>query len=152
MLRLTPSSGSGTFQHLILPAVTLALPFTAIIARVSRATLTESMQEPYIQTALAKGLTRSEALSGHALRNSLGAVVTIIGLQIGALLGGAVVVENVFAWPGLGTLIVQSVSNRDYAVVQAAVLLIAFIVLVLNLLADIANALLDPRIRRGRAA
>ncbi len=152
VLRLTPSSGSGTFQHLILPAVTLSLPFTAIIARVSRATLTESMQEPYIQTALAKGLTRAEALRGHALRNSLGAVVTIVGLQIGALLGGAVVVENVFAWPGLGTLIVQSVSNRDYAVVQAAVLLIAFLVLVLNLLADIANALLDPRIRRGRAA
>ena len=153
VLRLTPSSGSGTFQHLILPAVTLSLPFTAIIARVSRATLTESMQEPYIQTALAKGLTRVGGTQraraaqlarrgGHDRRPA----------DRSALLGGAVVVENVFAWPGLGTLIVQSVSNRDYAVVQAAVLLIAFIVLVLNLLADIANALLDPRIRRGRAA
>lgn len=147
VLRLLPSAGTGSFAHLVLPALTLALPFTAIVARLSRATLSEAMREPYIQTALAKGLSRSDALRDHALRNALGPVVTIVGLQMGTLLGGAVVVENVFAWPGLGTLIVQSVSYRDYAVVQAAVLVIALIVLALNLLADIANAVLDPRIR-----
>lgn len=152
VLRLTPSSGAGSLMHLVLPAVTLSLPFTAIVARLSRATLTEAMREPYVQTALAKGLSRSQALRGHALRNALGPVATIIGLQMGTLLGGAVVVENVFAWPGLGTLIVQSVSYRDYAVVQAAVLLIAIIVVGLNLLTDIVNALLDPRIRVGRTA
>jgi peptide/nickel transport system permease protein len=148
-LRLLPSSGAGSPAHLVLPAVTLALPFTAIVARLSRATLTEAMREPYIQTALAKGLSRTEALRDHALRNALGPVATIVGLQVGTLLGGAVVVENVFAWPGLGTLIVQSVSYRDYAVVQAAVLLIALLVLILNLAADVANASLDPRIRVG---
>lgn len=152
VLRLAPSSGAGGLDHLVLPAVTLALPFTAIVARLSRATLAETMREPYVQTARAKGLSRGEALRGHALRNALGPVVTIVGLQMGTLLGGAVVVENVFAWPGLGTLIVQSVSYRDYAVVQAAVLLIAVIVLVLNLVADIVNALLDPRIRLGGAS
>lgn len=148
-LRLLPSSGAGSPAHLVLPAITLALPFIAIVARLSRATLTEAMREPYVQTALAKGLTRTEALRDHAMRNALGPVVTIVGLQIGTLLGGAVVVENVFAWPGLGTLIVQSVSYRDYAVVQAAVLVIALLVLILNLAADIANAALDPRIRVG---
>lgn len=146
-LRLLPSSGEGSIQHLILPAVTLALPFIAIVARISRASLSETMREQYIQTALAKGLTRSETVWNHAMRNSLAPVITIIGLHMGALLGGAVVVENVFAWPGLGTLIVQSVANRDYAVVQAAALLIAAIVLVLNLLADLSYAVLDPRVR-----
>jgi peptide/nickel transport system permease protein len=152
VLRVLPSAGAGSPAHLVLPAVTLSLPFTAIVARLSRATLTEAMREPYIQTALAKGLTRSEALREHAMRNALGPVVTIVGLQMGTLLGGAVVVENVFAWPGLGTLIVQSVAYRDYAVVQAAVLLIALIVLILNLVVDIANAALDPRIRVGRSS
>lgn len=152
VLRALPSAGTGSPAHLVLPAVTLALPFTAIIARLSRATLTEAMREPYIQTALAKGLGRTEALRDHAMRNALGPVVTIVGLQMGTLLGGAVVVENVFAWPGLGTLIVQSVAYRDYAVVQAAVLLIALIVLVLNLIADLVNAALDPRIRVGRSS
>ncbi|MCS0499911.1 ABC transporter permease [Protaetiibacter mangrovi] len=147
VLRVTPSSGAGTPAHLILPAITLALPFTAIIARISRATLTEAMREPYVQTARAKGLSRGEALRNHAFRNAMGPVVTIVGLQVGALVGGAVVVENVFAWPGLGTLIVDSVASRDYTVVQAAVFVIALFVLALNLVADIVNALLDPRIR-----
>lgn len=151
LLRATPSSGAGGLAHLILPSVTLSLPFIAIIARISRATLTEAMREPYVQTALAKGLSRGEALRAHAFRNAMGPVVTIVGLQVGALVGGAVVVENVFAWPGLGTLIVDSVAYRDYAVVQAAVIIIALFVLVLNLLADIVNALLDPRIRVGSA-
>jgi peptide/nickel transport system permease protein len=148
-LRLLPSSGVGTPQHLVLPAVTLSLPFTAIVARITRTSVVASMREPYVQTARSKGLSEAQVLTRHALRNSLVPVVTIIGLQMGALLGGAVVVENVFAWPGLGSLVVDAVSNRDYAVVQAAVLLISAIVVVLNLLADLSYSLLDPRIRTG---
>ncbi|MEV4619169.1 ABC transporter permease [Asanoa sp. NPDC049573] len=148
-LGLLPSSGTGTPAHIVLPAVTLSLPFTAIVARITRTSVVQSMREPYVQTARSKGLTESQILVGHALRNSLVPVVTIVGLQMGALLGGAVVVENVFAWPGLGSLIVESVSNRDYAVVQAAALLIAAIIVVLNLVADLSYSLLDPRVRTG---
>ncbi|MEV0648253.1 ABC transporter permease [Phytomonospora sp. NPDC050363] len=148
-VHLLPSSGVGTPQHMIMPAVTLSLPFTAIVARIARTSVVDAMQEPYVQTAYSKGLSRFQVLTGHVLRNSLTPVVTIIGLQMGALLGGAVIVENVFAWPGLGSLIVESVANRDYAVVQAAVLLIAAVVVVLNLLADLSYSLLDPRIRTG---
>lgn len=148
-LRVLPSAGIGSPAQLVLPSVTLALPFIAIVARVTRSSLAESMGESYVQTAFAKGLTRGEVVRGHALRNSLAPVIAVVGLQVGALLGGAVIVENVFAWPGLGTLIIQAVQFRDYSVVQAAVLLIAAIVLVLNLMADIAYAVVDPRVRRG---
>ncbi|GAA4636714.1 ABC transporter permease [Actinoallomurus vinaceus] len=146
-LRLLPSAGSGTPAHLVLPAVTLALPFTATVARLTRTSVAEAMREPYIQTARSKGLTEGQVLVGHALRNSLIPVVTIVGLHMGGLMGGAVVVENVFAWPGLGTLVVDAVSNRDYQVVQAATFLIAGIVMVFNLAADLLYSQLDPRIR-----
>ncbi|SDU53660.1 ABC transporter permease [Jiangella alkaliphila] len=146
-LRLLPSAGVGTPQHMILPAVTLALPFTAIVARLTRSSVAEAMREPYVQTARSKGLTEPQVLLGHALRNSLIPVVTVVGLQMGALMGGAVIVENVFAWPGLGSLVVDAVANRDYAVVQAVTLLIAGIVMVLNLVADLLYTQLDPRIR-----
>lgn len=146
-LRLLPSAGVGTPAHLVLPAVTLAFPFTAIVARLTRSSVTEAMREPYIQTARSKGLTERQVLLGHALRNSLIPVVTIVGLQMGALMGGAVIVENVFAWPGLGSLVVGAVANRDYAVVQAVTLLIAGIVMVLNIVADVLYTRLDPRIR-----
>jgi peptide/nickel transport system permease protein len=151
-LDILPSSGPGAPNHLVLPAVTLSLPFTAIVARITRTSVAASMREPYVQTARSKGLTNVQVLTGHALRNSLVPVVTIIGLQMGALLGGAVIVENVFAWPGLGSLIVDSISYRDYAVVQAAVILVAAIVVVLNLLVDVSYALVDPRIRTGARA
>ncbi|MFD8815705.1 ABC transporter permease [Streptomyces sp. NPDC059627] len=148
-LRLLPSSGVGTPQHLVLPAVTLSFPFVAIIARLTRTSLAETMRESYIQTARSKGLTERQVLFGHALRNSLIPVVTVVGVQVGALVGGAVIVENVFAWPGLGSLVVEAVANRDYTVVQGATLLIAGIVVVLNLMADLLIAQLDPRIRTG---
>ncbi|GAA3774123.1 ABC transporter permease [Plantactinospora mayteni] len=151
VLRVLPSSGVGTPAHLVLPAVTLSLPFTAIVARLTRSSLVEEMDEPYATTARAKGLTDRQVLIGHALRNSLTPVLTVVALQLGALIGGAVVVENVFAWPGLGSLIVSAVNNRDYAVVQAATLTIAGIIVLLNLLADLATARLDPRIRLGAA-
>jgi peptide/nickel transport system permease protein len=146
-LRALPSAGSGSFEHLILPAVTLALPQVAIVARLTRSSLAESMHEPYVQTARSKGLSERQVLLGHTLKNSLIPVVTIVGLQTGVLLGGSVVVENVFAWPGLGSLILESVSARDYSVVQAAALLIAAVVVVLNLVADLTYSRLDPRIR-----
>ncbi|WP_046727095.1 ABC transporter permease [Streptomyces humi] len=148
-LRLLPSSGVGTPQHLVLPAVTLAFPFIAIIARLTRTSLVETMSEEYVRTARSKGLTERQVLLGHALRNSLIPVVTVVGVQVGALVGGAVIVENVFAWPGLGSLVVEAVANRDYTVVQGATLLIAGIVVVLNLMADLLVAQLDPRIRTG---
>lgn len=146
-LRALPSSGVGTPQHMVLPAVTLALPFIAIVARLTRGSVAETMREGYVRTARSKGLTEPQVLLGHALRNSLIPVVTIVGLQMGALVGGAVIVENVFAWPGLGSLVVDAVANRDYAVVQGVTLLIAAIVVVLNLVADLLIAQLDPRIR-----
>jgi ABC-type dipeptide/oligopeptide/nickel transport system permease component len=146
-LRLLPSAGSGSLSHLILPAVTLSLPQIAIVTRLTRSSLAESMQDAYIQTARSKGLTETQVLVGHALRNSLIPVITIVAVQSGVLLGGAVVVENVFAWPGLGSLLVSSVAARDYAVVQATALVIAAAVVVFNLIADLTYSRLDPRIR-----
>ena len=148
-LRLLPSAGVHGISSIVLPAVTLSFPFTAIVARVTRSGVAEAMSEPYVQTALSKGLALRQVLTGHVLRNALIPVTTVVGLQVGALLGGAVVVENVFAWPGLGTLVVDSVGNRDYAVVQAATLTIAAIIVLLNLAADLLYAQLDPRIRMG---
>lgn len=146
-LQLLPSAGGGSLANLVLPAVTLSIPFTALVARMTRSGVAETMSEPFVQTARSKGLTETQVLSGHVLKNSLIPVVTVVGLQVGTLLGGAVVIETVFAWPGLGSLLVSAVGNRDYAVVQAATVLIALCVIVLNLAADVVNAKLDPRIR-----
>lgn len=146
-LRVLPSAGGGSPAHLVLPAVTLSIPFTALVARITRSGIAETMSESYVQTARSKGLTEPQVLSGHVLKNSLIPVVTVIGLQVGTLVGGAVVIETVFGWPGLGSLLVSAVGNRDFAVVQAATVLIAICVIVLNLAADVVNARLDPRIR-----
>jgi peptide/nickel transport system permease protein len=151
-LRVLPSAGAGTPAHLILPAVTLALPFTAVVARLTRTNVAETLGEAYIQTARSKGLTERQVLLGHALRNSLIPVVTVVGLHMGGLMGGAVVVENVFAWPGAGSLVVDAVSNRDYSLVQAATFLIAGIVMLFNLLTDLVYSQLDPRIRLDGAS
>jgi peptide/nickel transport system permease protein len=151
-LRMLPSAGVGTPAHLVLPSVTLSLAFIAIVARVTRSSVAESMSEQYVQTARSKGLTEPQVLVGHVLRNSLIPVVTVVGLHVGQLMGGVVIVENVFAWPGLGSLVVDAVANRDYAVVQAVTLLIAAIVTVLNLVADLLYTRLDPRIRLESAS
>jgi ABC-type dipeptide/oligopeptide/nickel transport system permease component len=150
-LQVLPSAGTGSPAHLVLPAVTLAIPFIAVITRITRSSVAESMAEGYVQTAISKGLTPRQVLFGHVVRNSSIPVVTIVGLHVGALLGGAVIIENVFAWPGLGTLLVSSVSNRDYSIVQAATLVAAVIVVTINLLIDILYARLDPRIRLVRS-
>ncbi|WP_116951852.1 ABC transporter permease [Jiangella endophytica] len=148
-LRLLPSAGSGDLRHLVLPAITLAIPFTAIVARITRSSVAEVTTEPYILTARSKGLSERAVLTRHAVRNSVIPVVTIVSLHIGTLMGGAVIVEQVFAWEGVGSLLVGAVGNRDYAIVQAATVLLAIVVVTMNLLADVLNSRLDPRIRAG---
>jgi ABC-type dipeptide/oligopeptide/nickel transport system permease component len=148
-LKLVPSAGNQTWDSVVMPAVTLALPFIGIIVRLMRGDLIEVMHQGYVQTARAKGLSEATVLRAHAVRNALIPVVTVVGVEIGALLGGAVVVESVFAWPGVGRLLVDSIDNRDFSVVQAAVAFIAVVFVVVNLLVDVAYGLLDPRIRMG---
>lgn len=150
VLRVLPSSGTGSLAHMVMPAVTLALPFIALLARITRSSVADSMGEGYVQTALSKGLTPRQVLFGHVIRNSSIPVVTVFGLHLGALLGGAVIIENVFAWPGLGSLLVSAVSNRDYAIVQAATLVAAAVVVTLNITVDVLYARLDPRVRLAK--
>ncbi|WP_433166842.1 nickel ABC transporter permease [Kribbella sp. CA-247076] len=146
-LQVLPSAGSGTWSHLVLPTVTLALPFLAILVRLTRSGLLEVVHEGYVQTARAKGLGESVVILVHALRNALIPIVTVVGLQFGALLGGTVIVETVFAWPGVGRLLIDSIGRRDYGVVQASILLVATIFVVINLLVDLLYGFLDPRVR-----
>jgi ABC-type dipeptide/oligopeptide/nickel transport system permease component len=142
-----PTSGLGSPAGLVLPAVTLGAFAMASITRLTRAAMLEVLGQDYVRTARAKGLGETIVVNRHALRNALVPVVTIMGLQFGALLGGSVVTETVFALPGLGRLIVQSIGNRDYPVVQAGVFLIAVAFVGVNLVVDLLYALLDPRIR-----
>jgi ABC-type dipeptide/oligopeptide/nickel transport system permease component len=144
-----PAFGYETWRHLILPSVTLGTASAAIIARMTRSSMLEVLRQDYVRTARAKGVAERVVVSRHALRNALIPVATVVGLQLGTLLSGAVLTENVFAWPGVGRLLVDAVLARDYPVVQGAVLLIATTFVVLNLLVDVLYALLDPRIRYG---
>jgi peptide/nickel transport system permease protein len=146
-LRLLPSSGMGTFKQLILPALTVGLYFTASIARLTRSGILEIMGSDYIRTARAKGLSERIVIYKHALRNCLIPIVTITGLQFGALLGGAVVTETIFAWPGIGRLMIQALYNRDYPLVQGTMIFFALIFIVMNILVDMLYSLIDPRIR-----
>ena len=141
-----PLTGKETWLHLILPAITLGTPSAAVVSRLTRSSLLEVLQQDYIRTARAKGLAEVVVINSHAIRNALIPVVTVIGLQLGYLLGGAVVTETVFAWPGIGRLIVQSILARDFPVVQAAVLILAITFVLLNLLTDLFYRVLDPRI------
>jgi len=141
-----PLSGKDSWLHYILPAITLGTASVAIISRVMHASLIEVLNEDYVRTARAKGQREALVIWRHAVRNALIPVVTVAGLQLGYLLGGAVVTETVFAWPGLGRLLVQSILARDFPVVQAAVLLLAVTFVAINLLTDLIYGLLDPRI------
>ena len=142
-----PVSGRGTWAHLVLPAISLGAALAAILARMTRATLLEELREQYVQAARARGTSRLRAVVGHAFRNSLIPVVTLIGLQFGAVLTGAVITETIFAWPGIGRLLIQSISFRDYPLVQGCILLIAMTYVGVNLLTDLVYGVLDPRIR-----
>lgn len=146
-LRILPSAGSDTWRHLILPALTLALPLVGVLTRLVRSGLLDVLYEDYIRTARAKGLTPRSVLTRHALRNMLIPVITVVGLQIGNLLGGAVIVETIFGWPGIGRLLVDAIFHRDYPLVQAAILFITAGFVVVNLLVDLSYGYLDPRIR-----
>jgi ABC-type dipeptide/oligopeptide/nickel transport system permease component len=144
---ILPPTGTGTWQHYIMPVITLAANSMAIQARMTRACMLEVLRTDYIRTARAKGLAEWKVIYKHALRNALVPIVTIIGLQFGTLLGGAVLTETVFAWPGIGRLLIDAISFRDYPVIQGTVLFIAVGFVLVNLLVDVLYAYLDPRIR-----
>jgi len=142
-----PVSGRGGFEHLVLPAVSLGAALAAVLARMTRASLVDQLHEPYTQAARARGVSRTRAVLRHAFRNSLIPIVTLAGLQVGAVLTGAVITETIFAWPGVGRLLVQSIAFRDYPMVQGCILLIAVTYVCVNLIVDLLYVVLDPRIR-----
>lgn len=143
-----PVSGRGTWANLVLPALTLGAPLAAVLARMTRASVLEELRELYVLAARARGVSRARAVLVHAFRNSLIPIVTVLGLQLGSVLTGAVITETIFAWPGVGRLLVQSISGRDYPAVQGCILLIASTYVSANLIVDVAYGVLDPRIRR----
>jgi len=141
-----PLAGKESWLHLVLPAVTLGIPSVAVVSRMTRSSMVEVLDQDYIRTARAKGVREFVVINSHAIRNALIPTVTVVGLQLGYLLGGAVIVETVFAWPGIGRLVVQSILARDFPVVQASVLILAVTFVLINLLTDLFYSLLDPRI------
>jgi peptide/nickel transport system permease protein len=145
-LRWLPATGLGTWRHLVLPSITLGMASAALMARITRSSMLDVLRQEYITTARAKGLNERIIVYKHALKNALIPVVTVLGLQFGILLGGAVLTETVFAWPGVGRLLVDAILRRDYPVVQGTVLLLAFLFVLINLVVDIIYAFLDPRI------
>ncbi len=148
--RLVPVSGYGTPLHLLMPAVVLGLYLAALLARVTRSEMLEAMAQDYVRTARAKGLPERAVTLAHALKNALLPIVTVIGLQLGALLGGAVITETVFAWPGVGTLVLDAILRKDYPVVLAVVEFVAAAFIVINMGLDVLYGVLDPRLRLAR--
>lgn len=149
-MNLFPSGGAGGIEHILLPAFTLSLGFMALMIRMTRSGLLESLGQGHIATARAKGLPERAVVFGHGMRNALVPLVTVIGLYVGSVLGGSVLIETVFSWPGVGRLLVDSIGFRDYSIVQACILLFTAIVVVANLIVDILYGILDPRIRAER--
>jgi peptide/nickel transport system permease protein len=142
-----PVSGRGGLAHLVLPALTLGASMAAIVARMTRSSVLEILREDYVMTARAKGLSEFRVLWKHVLRNAMLPVLTVVGLQFGALLAGSIITETIFSWPGLGTLMVQAIQTRDYPVVQGCVLVIALSYVFVNLFTDVLYGVIDPRIR-----
>ncbi|MDX5359176.1 MAG: ABC transporter permease [Rhodobacterales bacterium] len=147
-----PSGGQESWRHAILPIITMSVGGIGVLARFSRSAMIEVLGQPYIRTAMAKGLSWRDVVWKHALPNAAVPIVTLIGFMVGALIAGAVVVESIFSWPGVGRLIVVSVANRDLAVVQCLLLVIASSMVIANLVVDVAYGLLDPRLRAKSAA
>jgi len=143
-----PVSGAGSWRHLVLPAFTLGTALAAFLARMTRAAMLEALREDYVTAARAKGLGPGAVLWRHAFRNALLPILTVLGLEFGALLGGAIVTEKVFAWPGMGTLLLTAIERRDYNTVRATVLVFTCCYVLVNTLTDVAYALVDPRVRR----
>ncbi len=148
-LQLLPTSGTGTPAHLIMPAITLAIYSVARSTRLIRSSMLDALGQDYVRTARAKGLQEAVILSRHVLRNAAIPVVTLLALDFGVLLGGAVVTETIFAWPGVGRMIVNAIGLRDYPVVQAGVIYLAVIFVLINSLIDLSYSMLDPRIRNA---
>lgn len=146
-LRWLPTTGAGSWKNLVLPAITLGTSIAAIIARFTRSSIIEVLKEDYIRTARAKGLKEKTVTWGHAFRNSMISVVTVVGLQFGFLLGGSVVTEAVFAFPGLGQLLIESVNYRDYPAIQSLILIFSLQFIIINLVVDILYAILNPEIK-----
>jgi ABC-type dipeptide/oligopeptide/nickel transport system permease component len=142
-----PVSGTGTIWHLVLPAVTLGAALSAILARMTRASVLEELRELYVLAARARGLSGARAVLRHAFRNSLIPIVTIIGLQFGAVLTGTIITETIFSWPGIGRLLIQAINFRDYPLIQGCILFISVTYVAMNLLTDLTYGFLDPRIR-----
>ncbi len=149
-LKWLPVSGAGSLAHLVLPALTLGLPLAGFLTRITRGAVADALGEDHVRTARAKGLTERAVVLRHALPGALVPLLTVLGLELGALLGGAVVTEKVFGWPGMGTLLVTSIERRDYNTVRAVVLWATSIYVVVNALADAAVAAVDPRARGSR--
>ena len=146
-LGVLPSGGMGGWEHAILPAITISIGGIGVLARFSRSAMIEVLGQPYIRTASAKGVKWRDVIRGHALPNAAVPIVTIVGFMVGSLIAGAVVVETIFSWPGIGRLLIVSVSNRDLAVVQCILLLIAAVMVISNLIVDLLYGWLDPRLR-----
>ena len=147
ILKWLPAGGTGSWQHVILPAFTLAAFVVAFIARMTRSTMLETLSQDFTTTARSKGLQERVVVIKHALKNAMIPIITVVGLQFGLLLGGAVLTETVFAWPGLGRLIVDSILARDYPVIQGTILIFGLLYILVNLVVDLLYALVDPRIR-----
>jgi peptide/nickel transport system permease protein len=143
-----PVNERGTLAHLVLPSITLGTAMAALLSRMTRTALVEVLGEDYIRTARAKGLRERSVLLVHALRNAAIPVITVIGLQVGVLLSGAIITESIFDWPGLGTLLLEGIYGRDYPLVQGCILVIALTYVAVNLATDLAYGWIDPRIRR----
>lgn len=150
-LRWLPVYGSGSLAHFVLPAVSLSTIIMGRLARLVRSSMLEVLGQDYVRTARAKGLSESRVLAVHALKNASIPIVTLLGLQFAQLLGGAVVTETIFAWPGIGRLVVEAIFNRDFPVVQGVVLVVSLIFVAVNVLVDLSYAVLDPRIRTEAA-
>ena len=146
-LEWLPASGIGSWRHLVMPAAAIGFASSAFIARITRSSMVDVLRQDYVRTARAKGLPPARVDLGHALRNALLPVVTVVGLQFGSLLGGAVLTETVFAWPGIGRMLVDAIRSRDLPLVQGTVLFVATGFILVNLLVDLSYAALNPRIR-----
>lgn len=147
ILQWLPAGGTGSWKHLVLPSFTLAAFVVAFIARMTRASMMEALSQDYTTTARSKGLKENVVILKHALKNALIPIITVVGLQFGLLLGGAVLTETVFAWPGMGRLIVDSILGRDYPMIQGAILIFGLLYILVNLAVDLIYAYIDPRIR-----
>jgi len=147
-LGMLPVSGSGTLAHLVLPAITMGGALAAILTRMVRTSMLEELGHDYIRTARAKGLSERTIVYRHALRNAMIPIITVLGLQFGALLAGAIVTETIFSWPGIGRLTIQAISNRDYYLVQGCILAIGLTYIAVNFLTDLLYSVVNPRIRQ----